>query len=182
MSSTAEASLHEFYSPFAHLAGEYEWARIHSTTHGSFDSFIVIHGSTDEPVTVYVAADNGLEYMALRYPESNAVDVRPDGHLELSSARRGRSISGRLASPLGPVRAASMDFVADESQAGRGVPYGGAGFAVWGSRYSCEGVDLELDAAVEGWIVTDSDRWELNGRRGIVTLGSYGLIRPRTIG
>lgn len=28
--------IYEFYAPFAHIPGRFVWARIHTTTHGSY--------------------------------------------------------------------------------------------------------------------------------------------------
>lgn len=166
---------HEFYAPFAHIPDRFEWARIHSTTHGSFDCFIVIHEGTHEPVTVYVNSDNGERFMADRYHESRAIRV---GERELSivSGARGRTLEARLAAGEGPVRFATMTFTADPEALPRAVPYGDPDERVWGSRYACEGVDLELPAGVSGEIVLEEGTEELAATEAVLTLGSYGRI------
>ncbi len=171
---------HEFYAPFAHLPGRYEWARIHSTTHGSFDCFIVIHGSTAEPVTVYVSHEAGERFMADRFPESEAI-VLAERDLSLRAEESGvaRVVLGTMRSSTGPVREARMRFTAGVDAVARAAPYGGRDFPVWGSRWTCEGVDLELDALVEGYANGESGREELTGEPSIVTLGSYGRLWER---
>lgn len=171
---------HEFYAPFAHLPGRYEWARIHSTTHGSFDCFIVIHGSTADPVTVYVASEAGERFMAGRFPESETI-VLPGSHLSLRAEESGvaRVVLGTVRSAEGPVREARMRFAAGADAVARAEPYGGGDFPVWGSRWTCEGVDLELDALIEGYVDGPAGREELSGAAGIVTVGSYGRLWER---
>ena len=182
---------HEFYAPFAHLPGRYEWCRIHSTTHGSFDCFIVIHGTTAEPVSVYLCSENGARFMVDRFPESETIVVgENDLRIEMVDDDDAIRVHGELVATGGPVREARMRFVAPADALPRATPYGGRGFAVWGSRWTCDGVDLELDAAVTGF-VTRSDgapdrelparagsRSEtIDGETGVLTLGSYGRLR-----
>ena len=180
---------YEFYAPFVHIPGRYEWCRIHSATHGSFDCFIVIRDGTDKPVTVYVASENGASFMADRFPESEAIRVATtDLKLHAHGAPGGDwVVQGGLAAATGPLTAAEMTFRAPRSDSSvdaaggalpRAVRYGGSEFPVWGSRWRCEGVDLELAARVEGYVAhrDAADREELSGTRGILTLGSYGAL------
>ena len=177
---------YEFYSPFVHIPGRYEWCRIHSATHGSFDCFIVIHEGTDKPVTVYVASEHGAAFMADRFPESAAIRVAAtELRLQADGAPGGDwVVQGGLTAHDGPLIAAEMTFRAPavDSSGGalpRAVPYGGRDFPVWGSRWRCEGVDLELAARVEGYVAHRGavDREELTGTPGVLTLGSYGALR-----
>ena len=168
--------VYEFYAPFAHIPGRFEWARIHSTTHGSFDCFIVIHEGTDKPVTVYVNSDRGERFMADRYPESRGIRV-PDHNLSIAPGAKGHTLECRLEAEEGPVRFATMTFSADPAGVPRAVPYGGPEESVWGSHYSCEGVDLELPAGISGEIVFQEGREELAATEAVLTLGSYGRIR-----
>jgi hypothetical protein len=170
---------HEFYSPFAHLPGRWEVARIHTTTHGSFDVWIVIHTTTDQPVTVYVNGENGERYMRDRYPESTAIRVAPDD-LVIKVEPDGSRVTAHLTAGAGPHRGGDLTFTAVPGAAAEAVPYGGEAFAVWGSRWSCTGVDLAIPAAVTGTI-TGADGTPLpvdTPDGGIITLGSYGhLVR-----
>lgn len=171
---------HEFYAPFAHLPGRYEWACIHSTTHGSFDCFIVIHRSTAEPVTVYVASPAGERFMADRFPESETIVLAErDLSLRAEESDASRAVLGTLRSTVGPVREARMRFATGADAVARAVPYGGHDFPVWGSRWRCAGVDLELDALLEGYVERPSGREELSGEEAILTVGSYGRLQAR---
>lgn len=174
------STYHEFYAPFAHLPGRYEWARIHSTTHASFDCLIVIRGSTADPVTVYVASGAGERFMADRFPESETI-VLAGADLSLRADESGvaRVVLGTMRSSAGPVREARMRFTAGAEAVPRATPYGGRDFPVWGSRWTCEGVDLELDALVEGYVDGPAAREEFSGAAGIVTAGSYGRLWER---
>lgn len=198
--------LFEFYGPFAHIPGRYEWARIASTTHGPFDCFIVIHTGTDKPVTVYVNSDSGERFMRERYPESRSIRIAEE-NLRFRSDESGLKVEGRLSAAEGPVRRVLMRFEARGDAPPRAVAYGDPGRPVWGSRFACEGVDMELPALVSGEIelapVDDPERptapsdagtgaaavtadrdaappleGEFSGIEGIVTLGSYGKITP----
>lgn len=166
---------YEFYNPFAHIPNRLEWARIHSPTHGSFDSFIVIHDGTHRPVTVYVASGAGERFLHDRYPESSCIRVPPEA-LSLTSTQAGLTVEGRLEAAEGPVRSAAMKFVADNDTLPKATPYGGAEQPVWGSRYTCNGVDLELPARVWGTVAYSDGTEELAGADSVVTLGSYGHI------
>jgi hypothetical protein len=166
---------YEFYAPFAHIPGRFEWARIHSTTHGSFDCFIMIHEGTDKPVTVYVSCERGEQFMADRYPESRAIRVG-EHSLSIVPGGRGRTMEGRLEAEVGPVRFATMTFTAHLEALPEAVPYGGPGERVWGSRYACEGVDLQLTAGVSGEIILEEGAEELAATEAVLTLGSYGRI------
>lgn len=166
---------YEFYAPFAHIPGRFEWARIHSTTHGSFDCFIIIHEGTQEPVTVYVNSEIGARFMAERYPESRAIRVG-EHELSIVSGARGRTLETRLTAEEGPVRSATMTFTAEPEALPRAVPYGGPEERVWGSRYACEGVDLELPTGISGEVVREEVVEELAATEAVLTLGSYGRI------
>src|SRR5690349_7900651 len=93
---------YEFFAPFAHLEGRFEWCRIRSPTHGVFDCFIVLGKSTAEPATVYVNSVLGAAFMKDRYPECAAVRVPPAG-LSITESPDGRTISGTLAADAGPL-------------------------------------------------------------------------------
>lgn len=167
--------VYEFFGPFAHLPGRYEWCRIHSPTHGVFDCFIVLGETTAVPATVYVASAVGEAYMRDRYPECTA--VRAD-RLELGSSREGRTVRGRLTAGAGPVREADFALIGGDGVPEQ-VPYGGEGTPVWGSeRFTCWGVDLNLPAAAKGFIEGAEGRLELDGEPGIVALGSFARIAP----
>ena len=169
------SEIYEFYAPFVHVPGRYEWARIHSPTHGSFDTFIVIETTTDRPVTVYVNSDAGAHFMAARYPESVAIRV-PAAALRIESDAWSAVVDGELVAEGGSIRRAWMRFSRVGEDLPRVVPYGGDDFPVWGSRFTCYGVDMELSARVEG-VIERSDRTEpLVGEAGIITLGSFGRI------
>ena len=174
-------TVHEFYESFAHLPGRYEWCRIHSTTHPSFDCFIVIHGRLDEPVTVYVSSDAGEAFMRDRYPESEVIRVSP-AELSIRHDERAAThvVTGELRANGGPVVEARMEFRAPADRAARAAPYGSGEFPVWGSRWSCEGVDLELDATLEGYVrrADEVAPEAFEKERAVLTLGSYGRIAP----
>ena len=168
----------EFYSPFAHIPGRYEWCRIHCPSHGSFDTFIVINaGRTDTAVTVYVNSNAGEAFMADRYPESRCIRLEA-AQLTIEASPDGRTVRGRLSASEGPVREAKMHFESKPEAALKESAYGGGDFAVWGSRWSCTGVDMELEARVSGSLVREDGRDDISGN-GILTLGSYGHIHLR---
>ena len=166
----------EFYAPFAHIPGCYEWCRIHCPSHGSFDTFIVIETETDEAVTVYVASDAGAAFMADRYPESRCIRV-PEGALSITADASGRRVEGFLESSEGPVSLAEMTFEAPADGPLADRAYGGEGHRVWGGRWSCAGVDLEAAASVSGRVVTEGRERCIDGTDAVLTLGSYGTIR-----
>jgi hypothetical protein len=167
---------YEFYIPFAHIPGRYEWARIHTATHGTFDICIVIETTTDKPVTVYVNDKNGERFMADRYPESTTIIVDP-ADLTIESDLSFTYLLGRIRSDIGPIRTGEMRFTTPPGATPRAVPYGGEGFAVWGSRWSCTGVDMELDAVCSGFL--SGEREETFERvPAIITRGSSGTIYP----
>jgi len=168
----------EFFSPFAHIPGTYEWCRIHSPSHGSFDTFIVIETTTDKPVTVYVNDDRGEAFMADRYPESRCIRLDKE-QLHLSSSMEGRQINGWLRAEEGPIREASMQFVCSEEALPQETRYGGSDFAVWGSQWTCSGVDLEIPARVDGRVLRESEEMVFRNEAAIITAGSYGLIEKR---
>ncbi len=174
----AADAVYEFFAPFAHVPGRFEWCRIRSPTHGVFDCFIVLGDSTAEPATVYVNDEAGAAFMAERYPESACIRVGARD-LGIAEADGGRRVEGLLRASEGPVHTAAMTL-----QAGPNLPrqsaYGGTGFPVWGGRWTCWGVDLELDASVTGDVLhADGRRESLDGAPGIVTLGSFGRLEPR---
>ncbi len=166
---------HEFYAPFFHLPGRYEWCTIHAEHYGSFDCFIVIHSTTDQPVTVYLSAENGRRFMAGRFPESTTIQVSPDA-LRIE-ARGTRSAGGYLEAQAGPVRHVEMEFNAEPGATPAACVYGAPLFAVWGSRFSCEGVDLNLAARARGRVLTATGAEErFADEPGIITSGSYGRL------
>ncbi|MDA3951786.1 MAG: hypothetical protein PF508_21445 [Spirochaeta sp.] len=170
---------YEFYAPFAHIPGRYEVARIHTTTHGSFDTFIVITTTTDRPVTVYVNSDAGEQFMADRYPESTAVRVGAED-LVITESPDGELVRVVLA-------AVDLTFRRVGSDPPVAAPYGGEGFAVWGSTYTCTGVDMEVPAVVNGHVALPAQEplapaspavEHLSDKPGVITRGSYGYINP----
>jgi hypothetical protein len=169
---------YEFYAPFAHVAGRYEWCRIRSATHGSIDCFILLGKSTAVPATVYVNSTLGAAFMAERFPECATVRVPPSG-LAIAESPDGRTVTGTLRSADGPLREATMTLRAGPSAIPKAVPYGGAGQPVWGSRWTCWGVDLALDGHADGRLVWADGRSEaLHGAPCVVTLGSFGRLAP----
>ena len=165
----------EFYSPFAHIPGRYEWCRLHNAHYGSFLLFIVIHGATDKPVTVYVDSDAGATYMRDLYPESTAYKLAP-GSLRLSQDADSGAVSGSLSTIQGPIRGVRMRFDPVAGAPLRESPYGGEEFRVWGSAWSCTGVDLEAPAVVNGSVHEPTRAIEFDGTEAVIALGSYGHI------
>jgi hypothetical protein len=144
-----EGAVWEFYSPFAHVPGKYEWCRIHSPTHGSFDTFILLSDSTALPPWVYVNSVQGLRFLADRYPETRGFRAVSLG---IEASPNGCVVRGFLRADTGPVRGAEMRLSAEEGDLPRAVPYGGGEFSVWGSRWSCTGVDLVREGRCDGRI------------------------------
>jgi hypothetical protein len=170
---------YEFFAPFAHVAGKYEWCRIRSATHGVFETFIVLGKSTSHPATVFVNSTLGAAFMAERYPECATVRVPPSG-LSIAESADGRTVTGSLKSAAGPLREATMTLRAGPGAIPKAVPYGGEGQPVWGSRWTCWGVDLSLDGHADGRLTWEDGRKEtLSGVPCIVTLGSFGRLAPR---
>lgn len=173
--------VYEFFAPFAHVPGRFEWCRIRSPTHGVFDAFILLSpvGGPAAPAVVYVAHDWGAKYMKDRYPECETHLVGM-GDLRLDERDAGRTVIGELRARAGPVRTVKMTFQAPGGATPRMVPYGGRGEPVWGSKkYTCWGVDLVVDATVTGVVERAEGYAEpLNRVPGIVTLGSFGRIAP----
>lgn len=170
---------YEFFAPFAHLPGRFEWCRIRSPTHGVFDTFIVLGATTAVPATVYVNSVLGAAFLRERYPECRAIRVKPDG-LQIDETPDGRSVRGVLKAEEGPVRQAEMTLRAPPAGIPKAVPYGGDGKPVWGGRWTCWGVDLVLDGSADGWVIDEAGKRELvRGTPCIVTLGSFGRIAPR---
>ncbi len=170
------ADVYEFFAPFAHIEGRYEWCRIRSPTHGVFDVFIVLGESTSVPATVYVAEDAGEAFMRDRYPESTC--IRADS-LEIGESRGGRTVRGRMTASLGPVTRADFALIGEDGLPEQ-VPYGGDGFPVWGSeRFTCWGVDLNIPAAAKGFVEGPEGREDLGGVTGIVAMGSFARISER---
>ncbi len=173
---------YEFFHPFAHVPGHFEWCRIMAPSHGVFDTFIVLGESTSVPACVYVNSAMGEAFMADRYPESKCIRVGAM-QLRIASENDGRTVIGTLEANAGPVREASMRLDASPTALPRGVPYGGQGEPTWGSQWTCTGVDLELDAKVQGTVVpAEGEPIVLQNRSGIVTLGSFGHLQRRTEG
>ena len=170
--------VYEFFAPFAHVPGKYEWCRIRSPTHGVFDTFIVLGASTQVSATVYVNSALGAQFMADRYPECAMVRVAPNG-LSMQEAPDGRSLTGALKADAGPVREARMTIRAPGMALPRPMPYGGDGASVWGSRWTCWGVDLALEATCDGTILReDGKKEQLRATPAILTLGSFGRLAP----
>ncbi len=167
--------VYEFFAPFAHVEGRYEWCRIRGPTHGVFDCFIALSFS---PVVVYVNSEDGSRFMAERYPEARAVRVRAE-QLRLTESSDGRQVRGELDATEGPLRQVRLVFAARPSGPPRNVAYGGEGKPVWGSgSWTCWGVDLVLDAFVDGFVESAGGREEFRAARGLLTLGSFGRIAP----
>jgi len=169
---------YEFFAPFAHLPGRFEWCRIRSPTHGVFDTFIALGASTAEPATVYVNSALGAAFMADRYPECATVRV-PPGNLTIAESQDGRTVTGRLKADGGPVREAEMVLRAPAGAVPKAVPYGGDGRPVWGGRWTCWGVDLVLEGSADGTVVHAAGKREaFRGTPCIVTVGSFGRLAP----
>lgn len=165
---------HEFYAPFAHIPGRYEVCRIRSATHGTFDVFIVLHGSTQEPVTVYLSSTLGAAFMQERFPESTTHRV-PPSDLVIDAVDE-VTVSCRLRAQAGPVHAVDIRLTASAQQLPRATPYGGP--SVWGSRFACDGVDLELDGKATGTLQGPELDEVFRSEPCIVTVGSYGRLTP----
>jgi len=172
--------VYEFFAPFVHVPGRYEWCRVRSPTHGVFDAFIVLSpAGTSGPAKVYVGNDHGLKFMKDRYPECETHLAAP-GDLRIEERDAGRTVVCNLRARAGPVKTVKMTFQAPGGAIPRNVPYGGKGEPVWGSKkWTCWGVDLVLDAAATGAIEWAEGYVEpLNRVPAIVTLGSMGRIAP----
>lgn len=171
--------VYEFFAPFAHVPGKWEWCRVRSPTHGVFDTFIVLGASTSEPATVYVSSVEGAAFLRDRYPECRAVRV-PVFDLHLEERDGGREVVGRVKAASGPVREAQMTLTAKPGAKPANAAYGGTGAPVWGSRrFTCWGVDLNLAAEAHGHLRWEDGRLEeLRGVPAIVALGSFGRIAP----
>jgi hypothetical protein len=169
---------YEFFAPFAHIEGKYEWCRIRSPTHGVFDCFILLAQTTSHPATVYVRDAAGERFMAERYPECETHRVPASG-LRLEESRDGRRVRGRLRASKGPLSLVDLDFAAATAAKARNVPYGGTGRPVWGGRYTCWGVDLVVPARARGRLTWKDGREERHrGTPALLTLGSFGRIAP----
>ncbi len=164
----------EFYGPFAHIPGRLEWCRIRSPTHGVFYTCIVIEATTSDPVTVYVNAEAGERFMKDRFPDCKTIRVGP-GALRMEEFQDGHHLHCRLTAAQGPLRSVDMTFTAQPGVP-REVPYGGENKPVWGSKYTCTGIDLELDAVVAGDIGRKEGVETLRGASGILTVGSMGQL------
>lgn len=172
--------VYEFFAPFAHVEGKYEWCRIRSPTHGVFDCFILLGSSTSAPATVYVRDAPGERFMRDRYPECSTIRV-PGPGLRLEESADGRRVRGRLQATKGPVRRVDLTFEASKSAVPKNHPYGGTGAPVWGGRFTCWGVDLVLPAKAKGRLEWADGRVERHANTPAkLTLGSFGRIAPRT--
>src|SRR5690349_15803712 len=100
--------VYEFFAPFAHVEGKFEWCRLRTPTHGVFDAFILPGRS---PVVVYVDTEAGERFMKERYPECETHRVSP-GALRIEERDEGRTVQGVLTARAGPVRAARMTLTA----------------------------------------------------------------------
>jgi hypothetical protein len=169
---------YEFFAPFAHVPGRYEWCRIRSATHGVFETFILLGKTTSHPATVYVNSALGAAFMKERYPECTAIRVPPSG-LSIQESSDGRTVDGHLAAAEGPLRELTMTLRAPATALPKAVPYGGDGKPVWGGRWTCWGVDLNLEGHADAKLVWTDGRVEaLRGEPCIVTLGSFGRLAP----
>ncbi|MFW5786085.1 MAG: hypothetical protein ACOCYC_02475 [bacterium] len=177
----------EFYAPFAHVPGVYEACRIHTVEYGSFDTAIAINRGTDRPVTVYVNSTEGERFMTERFPESLCIRVDADA-LTITASPDGRSVRLSLTASAGPLRRAELAFTSLPGASAQAAPYGDASFPVWGSRFSCRGIDLNLPARAVGHVTRqvpgphgDSDpavAHEAVDREATVALGSMGILAP----
>ena len=167
--------MYEFFSPFAHVEGRYEWCRIRSPTHGVFDTMILL---AERPCTVYVGAENGLRFMRDRFPECVSLPAR----IKIRESAGGTTVKGALKADAGPLKSATMTLQATPGQAPRHVPYGGKGEGIWGSpRFTCWGVDLVVDGRADGKLVwRDREATRLANEPALITLGSFGRIAPMT--
>ncbi len=181
----------EFYAPFAHIPGVYEVCRIHTVEFGSFDTAIVIHHGTDRPVTVYVNEDAGERFMAERFPESSCIRVDADG-LTITASPDGRTVHLSLRAATAPLLRAELAFTAHPGGQAEAAPYGDSSFPVWGSRFSCRGIDLNLPARALGHVTlapnasgphdAATDKAIVHqgiDREAIIALGSMGILAPR---
>ena len=168
--------VYEFFAPFAHVEGKYEWCRIRSPTHGVFDTLILVGRA---PVVVYVNSAAGARFMRERYPECETFHV-PEEDLLILERDEGRVVAGQLHATVGPLRMAEMTLAA---RAGipEQVPYGGEGKPVWNSqRWTCWGVDLVLRGTAQGAVWWEDGAEErLEDEPCIVTVGSFGRIDRR---
>ncbi len=170
--------VYEFFAPFAHVEGKYEWCRIRSPTHGVFDCFILLGATTSVAANVYVNSVLGQAFMKDRYPECATWRVNP-GNLKIDESPDGRTITGSLTATDGPIRAANMTLRAPPAAIPQAVSYGGEGKPVWGGRFTCWGVDLNVAGSCDGQIVRDDGKKVvLRGTPCIVTLGSFARIAP----
>jgi hypothetical protein len=169
---------YEFYAPFAHVPGRYEWCRVRSPTHGVFDLFVLLGAGPSAPVTVYLDSREAEAFMEERYPECLAFGAR---EVSIQERDAGRTVLGHLRTREGPLRGARMQLAATPDAPLEQVPYGGEGEPVWGSRrWTCWGVDLALRGHADGRVrAADGDHDELRGAPAVITLGSFGRIAPR---
>ncbi len=119
--------------------------------------------------------------MASRYPESRCCRV-PAECLSITASAEGLRTEGVLDVPQsarsdGPVSRARMVFEAEPHAVPEEKHYGSSRFTVWGSKWSCTGVDLELKARVSGLIILKEKEEVFDKTQGIICLGSYGDIR-----
>lgn len=169
---------YEFFAPFAHVPGRFEWCRIRSPSHGVFDTFIVLGATTADPACVYVNSEMGQAFMRDRFPECTTIRVAA-GDLRIAESAEGRTVTGFLRATEGVVRVAEMALVASAAAFPTAVSYGGDGAPVWGGRWTCWGVDLNLPAKVTGRVVpAEGNEIPLQGVAGVVTLGSFGRLAP----
>jgi hypothetical protein len=167
---------YEFFSPFAHVEGRFEWCRIRSPTHGVFDTFILIGLS---PPVVYTNSAAGERFLRERWPEVETHHI-PEDDLLITERDDGRVVAGMMRASVGPVELAEMTLAAPRDARPEAVPYGGEGKPVWGSkRFTCWGVDLALRGRAQGAVWWADGREErLEDEPAIVTLGSFGRIAP----
>ncbi len=171
--------VYEFFAPFAHIPGRYEWCRIRSPSHGVFDTFIVLGKTTAHPATVYVNSVLGEAFMRERYPECTTIRTAPGG-LQIEEVPGGHTVRGTLKAHEGPVLEADLEMAASPHKLPVQVPYGGDGQPVWGSRFTCWGVDLVLEGKATGTVSGPELEEEHRGTPCIITMGSFGRIAPRS--
>ena len=174
-------TVYEFFAPFAHIPGKYEWCRIRSPTHGVFDTFILLGPSTAQPAHVYVNSAMGQKFMAERFPECVTIRV-PPSDLQLSESADGCVVDGLLRAKEGPLQMVQMTLTTSPAAFPREASYGGDGQPVWGSRFTCWGVDLVVDGNANGIVQVQGEKpVPLRGVPCIVTRGSFARIIPREL-
>ncbi|HVL88467.1 MAG TPA: hypothetical protein VM681_10770 [Candidatus Thermoplasmatota archaeon] len=172
---------YEFYAPYAHVPGRFEWIRLRTRTHGTFDAFVLLPADANAAPDVFVNSDDGSDFLHERFPEARAWRV-PERALRIDERDAGRTVAGRLRSEDGPLREADMVLSVPIREPPQTVRHGGEGAPRWGSKqWTGWGVDLALRATAAGTI-----RWaerhrpeDLRAVPAVVTLGSFRRIASR---